>query len=77
MQSRITKWGNSLSIRIPKVLAQKVGLTEGMPVELQWEDNAIIIRRKRYNLEKLLSQVTPQNIHNEIDSGIKIGREEW
>ncbi|WP_422449191.1 AbrB/MazE/SpoVT family DNA-binding domain-containing protein [Thermoanaerobacterium sp. DL9XJH110] len=77
MQSRIKKWGNSLSIRIPKVLAQKVGLTEGTPVELQLKDSAIIIRKKRYSLEKLMSQVTPQNIHGEIDTGRPVGREEW
>jgi antitoxin MazE len=77
MQSRIKKWGNSLSIRIPKVLAQKVGLTEGTPVELHLKDSAIIIRKKRYSLEKLMSQVTPQNIHGEIDSGRPVGREEW
>lgn len=77
MQSHITKWGNSLGIRIPKVLAQEAGLTEGTPVELQLDDNTIIIRRKRYSLEMLMSQVTSQNIHKEIETGRSVGREKW
>ncbi|GAW94097.1 AbrB/MazE/SpoVT family DNA-binding domain-containing protein [Calderihabitans maritimus] len=77
MQSQIKKWGNSLGIRIPKVLAEKAGLVEGTPIELQVDGDAIIVRRKRYTLEKLMSQVTPENIHGEIETGYPVGREEW
>jgi len=77
MQFQIKKWGNSLGIRIPKVLAEKVGFFEGTPVELRLSDDAIIIRRKRYSLEELMSRVTPENIHGEIDTGCPIGCEEW
>lgn len=77
MQYHIQKWGNSLGIRIPKTLAQKAGLVEGTPVEIILEDESIIIRPKRYSLEKLLSGVTPENLHREEDTGKPVGREVW
>ncbi|HHW42147.1 MAG TPA: AbrB/MazE/SpoVT family DNA-binding domain-containing protein [Syntrophomonadaceae bacterium] len=77
MQPHVQKWGNSLGIRIPLALAQKIGLKEGTPVDLEAKDDAIIIRRKRYSLEQLLSQVTPDNIHGEVDTGPRVGREIW
>jgi len=77
MQSHVTKWGNSLGIRIPKSIAKKIGLIEGMSVDFHVKDDAIIIRRKKYDLETLLSQITPQNIHKEVDTGHPHGREIW
>ncbi|OPY58033.1 MAG: Antitoxin MazE [Pelotomaculum sp. PtaU1.Bin035] len=77
MQTHVSKWGNSLGIRIPSSLAKKIGLAEGVPVEFQVDDDAIIIRRKRYSLEMLLSGVTPQNVHGELNTGRAIGREVW
>ncbi|NPV29736.1 MAG: AbrB/MazE/SpoVT family DNA-binding domain-containing protein [Firmicutes bacterium] len=77
MQPHVQKWGNSLGIRIPLALAQKIGLKEGTPVDLEAKDDAIIIRRKRYSLEQLLSQVTPDNIHGEVYTGPQVGREIW
>lgn len=77
MQSYVQKWGNSLGIRIPKSLAQRVGLSEGVAVEFQVDKNAIIIRPKRYNLETLLSLVTQDNLHDEVSTGEQVGREVW
>ncbi|KUK12725.1 MAG: Transcriptional regulator/antitoxin, MazE [Moorella sp. 60_41] len=77
MQPHVQKWGNSLGIRIPLSLAQKVGLREGTPVDLQVEQDAIIIRRKKHSLEQMLAQVTSDNTHGEIDTGPQVGREIW
>lgn len=77
MQYHIQKWGNSLGIRIPKTMAQKVGLCEGTPVEIILDDESIIIRPRRYSLETLLSGVTPGNLHRELDTGKPVGREVW
>ncbi|TDA70364.1 MAG: AbrB/MazE/SpoVT family DNA-binding domain-containing protein [Clostridia bacterium] len=77
MEPRVQKWGNSLGIRIPKPLAQQLGLTEGTPVEVEADNHRIVIRRKRYTLEELLSKVTPENLHGEVDMGLPMGREEW
>lgn len=75
MQNHIQKWGNSLGIRIPKSLAQKAGLSEGTPIEFELEEGFLIIRPRRYSLEMLLSDVTPENLHREVDTGKPVGRE--
>jgi len=77
MQYHIQKWGNSLGIRIPKSLAQKAGLAEGTPVEIILGEDAIIIRPRSYSLETLLSGVTPENLHREVETGKPVGCEVW
>jgi antitoxin MazE len=78
MQSHIRKWGNSLAVRIPKTFADAVGLTDDSPVEITIKDGQILIRPVQtqvYRLHNLLAQVTPDNIHGEIDTGFAVGRE--
>ena len=77
MESQVTKWGNSLGVRIPRPLAERAGITEGTPIVLEIAEDAIVIRRKRYSLEALLAQVTPENLHGEVDTGHPVGREAW
>jgi antitoxin MazE len=77
MQHRVQKWGNSLGIRIPKSFSQKLGLEPGTPIEFKLRDNAITIRPKRYSLETLLAQVSPENLHGETETGAPVGREIW
>jgi antitoxin MazE len=71
---RITRWGNSLAVRIPKPLAEQVDIAEGSEVELGVADGPVTIRPKgrSYSLEELLEQVTPENRHDEPQ-----GREIW
>ncbi len=70
MITRIHKWGNSLGLRIPKVVAQEVDLTEGTPVEVQARSGRVVVtpvQRKRYSLEDLLAGIKPSNVHVEWD----------
>jgi len=76
MLANISKWGNSLGIRIPLSIAKQVGISEGEPVELTVENNHILIQKK-YRLESLLAKITPENIHSEIDTGTSVGGETW
>lgn len=34
METRVQKWGNSLALRIPKLLAIQIGIEPNSPVEL-------------------------------------------
>lgn len=72
------KWGNSLGIRIPKEAADKIGISQGSEIQLYVTENEITLRpkriKKKYTLEELLSQITPENQHQEIDFGTE-GRE--
>jgi antitoxin MazE len=76
---RVTRWGNSLAVRIPKLLAEQTNIAEGSEVELSVIDGALTIRRRApaYRLEDLLEQVTPENRHDEIDWGEPQGKEIW
>jgi antitoxin MazE len=76
---RVTRWGNSLAVRIPKALAEQTKIEEGSEVELSVGDGVLTVRPKAptYRLEELLAQVTPGNRHDEIDWGEPQGKEVW
>jgi antitoxin MazE len=69
MKALVSKWGNSLAIRLPKVAVEKFRLEEGVPVEMSIEGDSIEIRtaRPRYRLADLLAQITPGNKPEAID----------
>ncbi len=77
MQATISRWGNSLGLRIPKDIAAALGLADGARVELQAEADRIVISvaRPRYRLADLLVGMTPEAMHDAFDWGPDIGRE--
>ncbi len=80
MRAEVKKWGNSLALRIPKALAEEVGLESGSRVELIAENgrlHVISVKRPRYTLEELVAQITPENRHGEWDTGPPVGKEVW
>lgn len=80
MKTRIQKWGNSLGLRIPRTLAEEIGVVVGSEVELTVEDGRLVgtpTRKRRYRLRDLLSEVTSENLHDEMDGGESMGRERW
>jgi antitoxin MazE len=86
MKTTVTKWGNSLGIRLPKTLANEINLTENKKVELILQDGQIILRPiqnskmgrpNRKNLDELLEGMTPDDFYPEIDFGEPVGNESW
>ena len=80
MVTKIQKWGNSLGLRIPKSFADDAGIEAGSAVDITLVDGELVIRPitpTRYGLDDLVSQVTEDNIHYEIDTGDPEGRETW
>jgi antitoxin MazE len=77
METVVQKWGNSLGIRIPAVYVKEFNLQKGCSVEITEEDGKIVIYPPRRGLEELLSQVTDETLHEEIDYGSPVGKEEW
>lgn len=80
MTIHVKKWGNSASVRIPASILAAAGLKVDDPVEVRQEEGRIVIepvREHRYDLDSLLAQVTPENIHEETDFGPPTGREIW
>ncbi len=80
MQTQVQKWGNSLALRIPKLMAQEAGLERNARVELVLEDGRLIITplsEPERALDVLLAQVTEDNLHGEVDTGPAVGHESW
>jgi antitoxin MazE len=80
MKTRVQKWGNSLALRIPKSFADEVGLRKETPVEVSLADGKIVVTRlakPELSLEHLLSKVTEDNLHHEVDTGSAVGNETW
>ncbi len=80
MQTKIKKWGNSLALRIPKLIALDANLKLNKLVDLSIDKGSIIIvpiDEKEYSLEKLLKGVTKNNLHGEIGTGVPVGKEIW
>lgn len=77
MQSHIQKWGNSLGVRIPALLAKPLHLHAGSPVSLEIEEGKIVIKPPQYDLDAMLKAITPKNRHHQILDDEPIGAEEW
>ncbi|MEM8829643.1 MAG: AbrB/MazE/SpoVT family DNA-binding domain-containing protein [Cyanobacteria bacterium P01_G01_bin.19] len=79
MNAKVSRWGNSLGVRIPKQLAEQVKLQDGEEIEIYCENNKLILvpKKKQYTLEDLLDGMTDENLHSEVDWGDSVGREQW
>ena len=69
MRARVSKWGNSLAIRLPKAAVESLRVQEGETVEVTIEGDALIIRSAspRYRLEDLVAGITPDNLPETIE----------
>jgi len=78
---KIQKRGNGLGINIPNVTANGLPLREGIYVNIQEKGHKIIIDPTKmnvsYNLTKMLSAITENNIHHCIETGTPTGNEIW
>ena len=78
MRATVSKWGNSLGLRIPRGLAEDAGLAEGSVVELRVEDGRLVAEPVAIeNLETVLAKVTPKNRHHELFVDSPRRRETW
>ncbi len=78
MKTQVQRWGNSLAVRIPKVMASQMGIGENTAVELNLVDGVLTLRaRNELTLDELLAGITADNLHGEIDTGPAVGAEAW
>ena len=73
----ISKWGNSLAIRIPKPVAEQWGVDQGTAIEIATSGNRLVLRKKVYDLAEMLADIGPGNVHDEVDAGSARGVEAW
>jgi len=78
MQTWVQKWGNSLGVRIPRSLAEQIGLGAGSAVSLSAKDGALVVKPAlptRLSLDELLAEVSDSNLHSSVESGSAVGAE--
>lgn len=71
MITTVQKWGNSLAIRIPSMVAEQIAIQQGTEIEMSVGERAITLipLRKKPTLDELLAKITPENRHAEIVFG--------
>lgn len=80
METRVQKWGNSLAIRIPRPFAQETGLEQNSLVTITISEGKLVLEpvdKSRYSLERLLAQISADNVHGEVETGPALGNEVW
>ena len=80
MHLTVQKWGNSLALRIPKVVAQQINVRKGSHMDMSLVENKIILSSsdvQKYQLKGLLKKVSKANLHKEFSWGKPLGKEAW
>lgn len=80
MRVQVKKWGNSASVRIPSAIMESLQLSLDQVVDIREESGRIVIEpinQPAYSLDDLLSQITDENMHAEVDFGFPVGKEVW
>ena len=78
MATTVQMWGNSLGIRLPKAVADKLNLTTGTEVELDTVDGVLTVRptrRRKHTLAELLSRAKGPSPHGRVLNDGSRGRE--
>jgi antitoxin MazE len=80
MNVTVKKWGNSPAVRIPAAVMQASQLAVDDVVDVREEDGCIVIepvRRRTYDLSRLVGKITAENQHEPVDFGRPQGKEVW
>lgn len=81
VRATIRTWGNSLALRIPKVVSRDLGIEKNSTIEMSVDDGLLVIapvsgRKKR--LQAMLKKITPENLPDRKEPfGRSVGREAW
>ena len=80
-KTRVSKWGNSLALRIPKPVLLDSGLSSDDCVEITACEDGFLVKKcqlpRKYDLNSLVSGVTDENRHDELSWDAPRGKEIW
>jgi antitoxin MazE len=65
-------------VRIPRSLAEQIGLGAGTEVSLSTKDGQLVVKPAlptRLSLDELMAGVTDNNLHSSVDTGSAVGVE--
>jgi antitoxin MazE len=78
MTAVLSRWGNSLAVRIPANMAEKANIHEGDKLEVRVSRNGRITlesKPKEIDFGALYDAITPENRVAEVLTGSEIGNE--
>jgi antitoxin MazE len=79
--STLSRWGNSLGVRIPQDAVDKLNLQPGAQVSFEVRADSITIKPlrqpRKWTESQLLKGVTPRKVSGEVDWGTPRGAEIW
>jgi len=76
MTATVQKWGNSLAVRIPNMIAKELDLTNGTSVTIKTKGGAIVIEPSgEQSLKEMLARLKQESIHPETHTGTAVGKE--
>ena len=80
MKAQVSKWGNSLAVRIPKHIVEALNLQVNDAIAFTVEEGKAILEPipalPEFSLEELLDQVTDEPAP-EVEWGEAVGQEDW
>ncbi|MBO7475401.1 MAG: AbrB/MazE/SpoVT family DNA-binding domain-containing protein [Campylobacter sp.] len=76
MEATLSKWGNSLAIRIPNYILKKLNLVENSSMNIDVVAGKIVLSKQKNRLETLCSAITEENL-NIDDSFDDTNGKEW
>ncbi len=80
MTAQLSKWGNSIAVRIPAALLKELDVSVGHPVEITVRDGSLILTpvpAPTYTLDELLEGMTSDNMYDEVVTSGPVGNEVW
>ncbi|OQY44368.1 MAG: hypothetical protein B6242_12800 [Anaerolineaceae bacterium 4572_78] len=78
MQVSLQQQADFLTLAIPKTIANQMGLQFNSIVEVILVNGNLLVKpvvKPKFTLEQLLSGVTTDNLHGEVDTGQSTGNE--
>lgn len=75
--SRISAWGNSHGVRLPRDVLEKAGIAPDSDVAISAEPGRILITpaKRKPTLDELLARIKPGSATEEMDCDPPTGRE--
>ena len=56
MSAKISRWGNSAAVRLPKEVLEQAGLREGESIDFRTGDGVVELRKRRQSIEELFAE---------------------
>ena len=78
MPAKISRWGNSAAVRLPKEVLEQAGLREGEIVDFKTSDGIVEMRKRRPPIKELFAEARkqgPLEPGEPVDWGPDVGAE--